>query len=327
MSFPQRHPLCGAGADTTYDYTLGLETNGAQASLISAALGTITADRDTAHIGFSGIQGGAGGRGGGRGGGAAAGPALDAEASLPSIIEQVKLQLTSDKKRTIADRTAKHAAANQTARVAAIQQAVLTKRAGWDGSPVSTARIYAELWPLIMNEDWCLSSPSSFSGGHHAQLWDHNKPYSYLGGQDAGGMGYGAPASVGAALAAKNRGRIVINIQTDGDLNYAPGVLWTAAHHKLPLLTIMHNNRAWHQELMYVEYMAGVRGRGTNRGYIGSSLRDPFIDYTKMAAAYGMKGEPGPISDPKLLAAALKRGVDSVKKGEPYMIDVITQPR
>jgi len=50
-----------------------------------------------------------------------------------------------------------------------------------------------------MNEDWCLSSPSSFSGGHHARLWDHNKPYSYLGGQDAGGMGYGAPASVAPA--------------------------------------------------------------------------------------------------------------------------------
>jgi thiamine pyrophosphate-dependent acetolactate synthase large subunit-like protein len=324
MSFPQRHPLCGAGASTTYDYTLGLETNGAQASLVSAPLGTIVAERDVAHIGFGGIQGG-GGRGG-RGGGAAAGPALDAEASLPAIIEQVKLLLTSDNKRTIADRTAKHAAANQAARLTAIQAAVLTKRNGWDGSPVSTARIYSELWPLIMNEDWCLSSPSSFSGGHHAQLWDHNKPYSYLGGQDAGGMGYGAPASVGAALAAKNRGRIVINIQTDGDMNYAPGVLWTAAHHKLPLLTIMHNNRAWHQELMYVEYMAGVRGRGTDRGFIGSSLRDPFIDYAKMAAAYGMKGE-GPISDPKLLAAALKRGVDSVKRGEPYMIDVLTQPR
>ena len=39
-----------------------------------------------------------------------------------------------------------------------------------------------------------------------------------------------------------------------------------------------------------------------------------------------MKGE-GPISDPKLLAAALKRGVDTVKRGEPYMIDVLTQPR
>jgi thiamine pyrophosphate-dependent acetolactate synthase large subunit-like protein len=179
---------------------------------------------------------------------------------------------------------------------------------------------------MIMNEDWCFSSPSSFSGGHNNQLWDHNKPYSYLGGQGAGGMGYGAPASVGAALAARGRNRIVINIQTDGDLNYAPGVLWTAVHHKLPLLTVMHNNRAWHQEYMFVEYMAGVRGRGGDRAYIGNTLRDPFIDYTKMAAGYGMAGE-GPIADPSKLSAALQRGVAAAKRGEPYMIDVVTQPR
>jgi thiamine pyrophosphate-dependent acetolactate synthase large subunit-like protein len=177
-----------------------------------------------------------------------------------------------------------------------------------------------------MNEDWCLSSPSGFSGGHHVQLWDHNKPYSFLGSQGAGGMGYGAPASVGAALAAKNRNRMVVNIQCDGDLNYAPGVLWTAVHHKLPMLTVMHNNRAWHQEFMFVEYMAGVRGRGEDRAHIGCTLRDPFIDYAKMAATYGMASE-GPITDPAKLSAALKRGVNAVKRGDPYLIDVITQPR
>jgi len=334
MSFPQRHPLCGPGFSTTYDYTLGLETAGAQASISGPGLATLLS-RDATNIGFGGIAPGSGGRGGGgrggRGGGAAAAPTVaitaDAEASLPAIVEEAKRQITADKRRAIQDRIAKHTEANQKARIEAITQAVEAKRAGWDASPVSTARIYSELWPLIMNEDWCLSSPTGFSGGHNAQLWDHNKPYSYLGGQGAGGMGYGAPASVGAALAAKSRGRMVINIQTDGDLNYAPGVLWTAVHHKLPMLTVMHNNRAWHQELMFVEYMCGVRGRGTDRGHIGSSLRDPFIDYTKMAAGYGMATEERPISDPKLLAAALKRGVDSVKKGNPYLIDVVTQPR
>jgi len=329
MSFPQRHPLQGPGADTNYDYTLGLETPGGQASIVGPSLATITAERDVAKIGFNGIQGaggGGGGRGGRGGGGNNAAITADAEATLPLLIEEVQRLLTADKRRLITERTAKHAVANQAARVEAIKAAVEGKRAGWDGSPVSTARVYSELWPLIMNEDWCLASPSSFSGGHHAQLWDHNKPWSYLGGQDAGGMGYGAPASVGAALAAKSRNRIVINIQTDGDLNYAPGVLWTAVHHELPMLTIMHNNRAWHQELMFVEYMCGARGRGTDRGHIGNALRDPFIDYKKMAEAYGMKGE-GPIADPKLLAAAFKRGVDSVKNGKPYMIDVITQPR
>ena len=63
------------------------------------------------------------------------------------------------------------------------------------------------------------------------------------------------------------------------------------------MLTVMHNNRAWHQELMFLEFMGGARGRGTDRGHIGTTLRDPFIDYAMMADAYGMAGE-GPITDP-----------------------------
>jgi acetolactate synthase-1/2/3 large subunit len=332
MSFPQRHPLCGPGASADYDYTLGLEAPGTQASIMGPVVAKIAGPRDPLGIGFGGLGGAAAGGGGGRNGrggrGPAAAPAVeaDAEASLPLIIDEVKRQLTADQKTRIQERSAKHARANHDAHVTAVEQAIEAKRAGWNGSPISTARVYAELWPLIMNEDWCFASPSNFSGGHNTQLWDHNKPYSYLGGQGAGGMGYGAPASVGAALAARGRNRIVVNIQTDGDLNYAPGVLWTAVHHKLPLLTVMHNNRAWHQEYMFVEYMAGVRGRGEDRAHIGNTLRDPFIDYTKMAGGYGMAGE-GPITDPSKLSAALKRGVAAAKRGEPYMIDVVTQPR
>ena len=37
---------------------------------------------------------------------------------------------------------------------------------------------------------------------------------------------------------------------------YAPGVLWTAAHHRIPMLTIMHNNRAYHQEKNVVYSMS-----------------------------------------------------------------------
>ena len=119
---------------------------------------------------------------------------------------------------------------------------------------------------------------------------------------------------------------LIINIQCDGDLNYTPGSLWTAAHHKLPVLTIMHNNRGYHQEVMYLHYMAGVRGRGTDRMHIGTTLRDPFIDYAKLAEAYGMNSE-GPIENPDDLKAAFSRGIRSVLDGEPYLIDVITEPR
>lgn len=77
---------------------------------------------------------------------------------------------------------------------------------------------------------------------------------------------------------------------------------------------------------MFLEYMAGVRGRGTDRGHIGTTLRDPYIDYAKLAAGYGMASE-GPLSDPEQLLPAFKRGIASVKRGQPYLIDVITQPR
>jgi acetolactate synthase I/II/III large subunit len=325
MSFPQGHPLYGPGPSNSYDYAFGLEAPAATVALMGPTLSTLLT-RDVTNIGFGGIAPGVGGN---RGRGNSPGGRtieVDAEASLPAVIEEVRKQMSPDKQRVIQERRAKHAEANQRARMDALKRAVEQKRAGWDASPIATARIYAELWPLIENEDWVLSSPSNFSGAHNTQLWIHNKPYSYLGGQGAGGMGYGAPASVGAALAAKSRGQIVINVQTDGDLNYAPGVLWTAQHHRLPMLTVMHNNRAWHQELMFVEYMCGVRGRGGDRGHIGTTLRDPYIDYRMMAATYGMPGE-GPISDPVKLGPALKRGIASVKRGEPYMIDVITQPR
>ena len=330
MSFPQRHPLCGPGADTTYDFTLGLETGATDVALIGPRVAALAATRDRAGIGFGGLRAN---RPTGTGGPANAPVsttgrffAVDAEASLPELIRAVRALMTASREQLVADRSLKHAAANRDAAVRAVQAAIDQKRIGWEATPVSTARVYAELWPQIMNEDWCLASPSAFSGAHHRELWGHDRPYSYLGPQGAGGMGYGAGACAGAALAARGRGRLVINVQTDGDLNYAPGVLWTAVHHRLPLLTIMHNNRAWHQEFMFLEFMAGARGRGTDRAYIGSTLRDPYIDYRKMAEAYGMAGE-GPIEQPGLLEAAFRRGVASVKRGEPYLIDVITQPR
>jgi thiamine pyrophosphate-dependent acetolactate synthase large subunit-like protein len=92
------------------------------------------------------------------------------------------------------------------------------------------------------------------------------------------------------------------------------------------MLSIMHNNRGYHQEVMFIAQQASLRNRGQDRAHIGTRLIDPNIDYAMMAKTYGMHGE-GPITDPKDLAAVLKRSVDRVKQGEPVLIDVVTQPR
>jgi thiamine pyrophosphate-dependent acetolactate synthase large subunit-like protein len=53
---------------------------------------------------------------------------------------------------------------------------------------------------------------------------------------------------------------------------------------------------------------------------------DPNIDYASVAKGFGLYAE-GPISDPKELAPAFKRAIERVKKGEPVLLDVLTQPR
>jgi thiamine pyrophosphate-dependent acetolactate synthase large subunit-like protein len=139
-------------------------------------------------------------------------------------------------------------------------------------------------------------------------------------------MGYNAPAAVGAALANRKHGRLTVNIQCDGDLMYANGVLWTAAHHRIPILNVMHNNRAYHQEMMHLQRMANRHNRGIDCVKIGTTLDDPNIDYAKLAQSMGVYAE-GPISDPKDVGPALRRAVAVVKRGEPALLDVVTQPR
>jgi acetolactate synthase-1/2/3 large subunit len=102
-----------------------------------------------------------------------------------------------------------------------------------------------------------------------------------------------------------------------------PGILWTAAHHKIPILYVMHNNRAYHQEYMGFQRIANRRNRGIETAHIGTTLRDPFIDFATVAKGLGVYAE-GPISDPKDLGSALKRAIAVVKRGEPALLDVLT---
>jgi len=248
--------------------------------------------------------------------------AADAEATLPALIEAVKRQLTDDRKRAFEARGAKLAKAHQQA----LEQVRTEATYGWDASPITTARLSAELWAQIKNEDWSLVSDASGASGWVAKLWDFEKPYHHNGGSGGAGQGYGAPATVGGALANKKHGRLCVSIQNDGDLLYGPSALWTAAHHRIPFLTVVHNNRAYHQEVMQIQTMANQHNRGIDRAYIGTRIDDPTVDYAKLAQAFGLHGE-GPITNPEDLGPAIRRGIEVVKRGEPALIDVGTQPR
>ena len=248
--------------------------------------------------------------------------AADAEATLPALTEAVKRLATDDRRRAFQERRARLEEAHGRARQAARNEAAHA----WEASPISTGRLAAELWAQIRNDDWALVSESGNTSGWAFRLWDFDKHYQHLGDSGGAGVGYGAPAAVGGALANKKHGRLSVNIQGDGDLLYAPGVLWTAAHHRIPLLSVMLNNRAYHQEIMHVQRMCNQRNRGIDRGQLGSQLIDPNIDFAKVAQGMGVYAE-GPITDPKGVGPAIARAVAVVKRGEPALVDVVTQAR
>lgn len=249
----------------------------------------------------------------------------DAEASLPALIEAIRSGMSRERMESLAPRIEAHRKAHAAAREAARQAAAF----GWDASPVSTGRLCTELWMAIRNEDWALVSVGASEGfisNWPHRLWNFDRHYRYLGVGAGGGVGYGLPAAVGAALANKALGRFSVNIQCDGDFMYANGALWTAAHHRVPLLTVMHNNRGYGQETMLVQGLANRRNRGIDTAHIGTAINDPPIDYAKLAEGMGV-WSIGPITDPAKLAPALKQAVEVVKRGQPALVDVVTQTR
>jgi acetolactate synthase I/II/III large subunit len=240
----------------------------------------------------------------------------DAQTSLPVLIEEVRRASTKKS----SDRGEKLRAAHNTMRERAREAAAV----GWDASPVTTARLSAELWDAIRNEPWSLVVSDRVTWAR--RLWPMTEYHQALGGSGGQGVGYAAPGAVGAALANKAKGVISITFQPDGDLLYAPGVLWTAAYHKIPLLFLMHNNRGYYQEVMHLQRMASLHKRRVDTAWVGNIIDNPAMDFAKLAQSHGVWAE-GPITDAKNIGPALRRALKVVKSGAPALVDVVCQPR
>ena len=242
----------------------------------------------------------------------------DAQASLAALTEEVRRATGGDRKAALAARGGKMREAGAKEKQRARDESAV----GWDASPISTPRLSAETWHAIKGERWSLAVGDRLPWPR--RLWPMTEHHQMLGGTGAQGVGYCGPASLGVALANKAKGLFTVNFQPDGDLMFSPGVLWTAAHHRIPILIVMFNNRAYHHETMHLQNMAAVHRRRPDRAWVGTVIDDPPIDFAKLAQAQGVWAE-GPITDPAGLGPALKRAVDVVKRGEPALLDVVCQ--
>ena len=98
------------------------------------------------------------------------------------------------------------------------------------------------------------------------------------------------------ALAHRDAGRLVVDMQPDGDLMFDAGALWVAAKHRIPMLVVMYNNRAYFNDWEHQIRMARLRGTPVERAHIGMDLDDPAPDFAELATSMGWYAE-GPIED------------------------------
>lgn len=194
----------------------------------------------------------------------------------------------------------------------------------WHDRPTAPSRLAAEVWEVLRGEDWVLANGTL--DGWARSLWEWKGPDQYLGYSGGAGLGYGAGASIGVALAHRETGKLCVNLQPDGDLLYTPSAIWTAAHHRIPVLFVMCNNRAYFNDEHHQALVAQARRRPVENRVVGIRIEDPPVDFAGMARAFGAYGE-GPIEDPALIGPALGRALHAVKhERRPALVDVVIRP-
>ena len=193
----------------------------------------------------------------------------------------------------------------------------------WDQTPTSTARLASEIWEVIKDEDWVLVHGSL--SGWERRLWDVSDESRWVAG--GGGTGTGMGVAMGAALAFRGTDKVCVSIQNDGDLLYTAGSLYTLAHHDIPMLVVMFNNRSYYQDVGHQTAVASNRERSVETVGIGVNIDAPFTDFATLAHSFGLAGI-GPILNAEDIGPALKQGLEIVKNEKrTCVIDTIVQPR
>jgi thiamine pyrophosphate-dependent acetolactate synthase large subunit-like protein len=165
---------------------------------------------------------------------------------------------------------------------------------------------------ILVSEN--LSAPAAFfSTGFRKdeKLWISNSGAS---------LGWGIGAATGAKLAAPQR-QVVCNIG-DGSVMYSAAGFWTQARYRIPVLTVVCNNRNYQTvRFAYARYEKGkMRKEGR---YPLMYLGDPDIDFVKLAQSQGVDGIK--VEKSVDLRPALLRGIAATREGRPFLIDVVVR--
>jgi acetolactate synthase-1/2/3 large subunit len=215
------------------------------------------------------------------------------------------------------------------ARAASLKAANDARRAKWREAakalsgqqPMDTGWVAHVLGQVLPEDAMVVDETITHRLAVHQHL-DALKPGSFFSGS-IGGLGTGLATALGVKAA--NPARPVICLIGDGSFNYdpVPAAFGAAQEHDLPFLTIMFNNHGYMSQKTGVPkyYPEGWAVKTDN--FSGLHI-GPAPEYSKIIEAFGGYGER--VDDPAEVEAAIRRGLDALKKGQSAMLDMRLKP-
>jgi len=188
--------------------------------------------------------------------------------------------------------------------------ALAADRQAWDAVPMSPQRALAEL-AANLPDGTCVID-EAMSSYEAAARYLPKRPGAWFRG--AGGIGMGLPRAVGAQLA--DPGRPVVAVVGDGASMYSLTALWTAAHHHLPVTWVILANRSY--RTLKLNVAASRQPGAVGHQFIGADLTDPVVDFTALAAGFGVPAWRA--ERPDQVGAAVNAAMAS---GGPALIELI----
>jgi acetolactate synthase-1/2/3 large subunit len=190
------------------------------------------------------------------------------------------------------------------------------------GRPMSTPRLVHEVGQALAGTDWVLTAGTG--NGWATKLWDFDQPHRHAGRSLGTATQIGI--SLGVALAHRGSGRLVVDLQPDGDLMFDASALYVATRHRIPMLVVMVNNRAYNNDWVHQRHVAEERGTPISRTGIGIEIADPAPDFAMLARSFGWYAA-GPVTLPEDVAPAVRRAAAVVREtGQPALVDVVCRP-
>ncbi len=187
-------------------------------------------------------------------------------------------------------------------------------KARWDSVPIAAGRMMSELADAML-PDTLLFDEAVTSGGYlmtYLRFPEAGRHYR----ASSGGLGPGMPNPIGIKLARPDRP--VLSVSGDGAALYTIQALWTAAHHRIPVTWVIANNRSYRiLKLNMLDYLGeGAAGRK----FLAMDMDDPPLDFSQIAAAFGVKGVR--VEHPDEIGDAVR---EAQQANEPRLVDVVIE--